>query len=79
MCIVSGPKMPPPPPLVPPPPPPTQITLASPPPAALPMMNEKKTQLRADNPSTKRRGQSRRGKRMLKIPLNASSYRSVNV
>lgn len=73
MCLGGGSSAlpPPPPPPVAPPPPPPQITVAPPPQLAMvePLKN---LQARPDNPIRKRRGTSRRGKAMLKIPMNAS-------
>jgi hypothetical protein len=58
------------PPVAPPPPPP-QIVVAGPP--TLAMMPElQNAQARPDNPVRKRRGTKRRGKSMLKVPLNTS-------
>ena len=80
MCIGGGTSsMPAAPPIVPPPAPPSQITIAAPPPLMIPSQETKRTQFRPDNPVRKRRGQSRRGKSMLKIPMNAPNSRSVNV
>ena len=77
MCLSSGPAIPPPPPAVAPPAPPPQITIAPPPPAQ--MIPKEKNQLRPDNPVRRSRsGTRRRGKSMLKIPLNTSGG-GVNV
>lgn len=80
MCIPGGsPSMPPQPPVVVSPAPPQQITVAAPPPAVPLEIQQPKTQLRADSPVKRRRGTSRRGKAMLKVPVNAPSPRTVNV
>lgn len=71
MCIGGSPSLPPPPPPVAPPAPPAPIVVAPPP--MLPQMPSlKNEQARAINPTRKRRGNQRRGKAMLKIPLNTS-------
>ncbi len=72
MCIGGGSaNIPSPPAAVAPPPPPPQIVVAAPP--MLPQMPSlQNEQARADNPVRKRRGTQRRGKSMLKIPLNTS-------
>lgn len=74
MCIGGGgsTRLPPAPPApVAPPPPPEQIFVAPPPQLTMvePLTN---LQARPDNPVRKRRGSSRRGKAMLKIPMNTS-------
>ncbi len=67
----GSPAPPPPPPIVAPPPPPPPIVIA-PPPAAQ-MIPKKKEQLRPGSPVKRARGGvRRRGKAMLKIPLNTS-------
>ncbi len=67
----GGSSMPPPPPVIQPPPPPPQITIAPPP--AVQMIPKRRDQLRPDNPVRRSRaGTRRRGKSMLKIPLNTS-------
>jgi len=71
MCIGGSPNLPPPPPAVAPPAPPAPIVVAPPP--TLPQMPAlQNEQSRPDNPTRKRRGTQRRGKSMLKIPLNTS-------
>ena len=78
MCMGSGPRIPPPPPPVAPPPPPPQITIQAPPQIAGSMM-ERMEQLRPDNPVRRRRQRTtKRGKGMLKIPMNTSQS-GVNV
>tara|TARA_R100000655_G_scaffold94765_1_gene136335 strand:- start:22300 stop:22533 length:234 start_codon:yes stop_codon:yes gene_type:complete len=77
MCSSSSPAIPPPlPPVAPPPPPPQIVVKPAPILGVTPeMVNE---QLTPDNPVRKKRGLKRRGKTMLKIPLNTSGG-SVNV
>ena len=82
MCVGrrSSPPPPPPPPVAPPPPPP-QITITPPPMISDPsvQINENE-QMRPESPVRRRRKKVRkRGKAMLKIPLNTSNRSGVNV
>lgn len=71
MCLSTGGSPPPPIAPVAPPPPPQQITVASTP-TLMQIPPKENEQLRPDSPVKKRRGTKRRGKSMLKIPLNTS-------
>ena len=80
MCIGGSSSPPPPPPPVAPPPPPPQITINPAPMLAPPRPPEERRQTRPDSPVKRRRqGVRRRGKSMLKIPLNTSRSSGVNI